>query len=178
MADAKRWCGRAAAGSETAAMNPMVEWHGDPDEDTSYVLASDYDALEREVVELRGALYDERLVREIAMQVKAYEPISQENVEQLLADIRSGILIYAEALAVDAKTPLRRAAGMNSTTEPPIVTHRYRLACVHCGYVEYRSENVGRTVHCPRCPTARWLRVYDRASESSNIEARAKSPPR
>lgn len=45
----KRWCGRGAAGTETAGMNPMVEWHGDPDEDTPYVLASDYDALERKL---------------------------------------------------------------------------------------------------------------------------------
>lgn len=43
---AKRWCGRAAAGTESAAMNPMVEAYGDPDEGTPYVLASDYEALE------------------------------------------------------------------------------------------------------------------------------------
>ena len=47
----KRWCGRAAAGTETAAMNPMVEAHGDHDEDTAYVLASDYDALRAELLD-------------------------------------------------------------------------------------------------------------------------------
>ena len=43
----RRYCGRAAAGTETAAMNPMVEWHedGGDDQDAPYVLASDYDRL-------------------------------------------------------------------------------------------------------------------------------------
>ena len=42
-----RWCGSAAAGTETARMNQMREAFGDPDEGTAYVLASDYDALRR-----------------------------------------------------------------------------------------------------------------------------------
>ena len=57
MKPVKRWCGRAAAGTETAAMNPMVEWHGDSDEDTPYVLASDYDTLRASLEEELNTLY-------------------------------------------------------------------------------------------------------------------------
>jgi len=52
----KRWCGRSAAGTESAAMNPMVEAHGDHDEDTPYVLASDYDALKSELAAAKAEL--------------------------------------------------------------------------------------------------------------------------
>jgi len=48
------------------------------------------------VLWLRSALTNDLLVREIAMQLKPYQPISEENVRELLDDIRQGIAIYID----------------------------------------------------------------------------------
>lgn len=101
----QRWCGRAAAGSETAAMNPMVEWHGDADEDTPYVLASDYDALERELAEAKRSISDATRERDEARSMRDnYKRWAQERAVE--ADQNSA---YAERF----KAALRRIAITN-----------------------------------------------------------------
>lgn len=67
--DVKRWCGRSAAGTESAGMNPMVEWFGDDDQDTPYVLASDYDILLAKVARLERI---EQKAREIVAERALY----------------------------------------------------------------------------------------------------------
>ena len=58
MSEVKRWCGRAAAGTESAAMYPMVEWYADggDDQQTPYILASDYDVALARIAQLKATL--------------------------------------------------------------------------------------------------------------------------
>ena len=45
------------------------------------------------------ALTDDALVREIALQLRPYEPICAEKVTEMLDDIRRGIRLYVDARA-------------------------------------------------------------------------------
>lgn len=89
--------------------------HSSPDPSGALATGADADAagpegkgrstlpasVERELW-LKSALTNDALVREIAMQVRAYQPISEENVRELLDDIRQGISLYiAEQFAVN-----------------------------------------------------------------------------
>jgi len=54
----KRYCGRAAAGTESAAISPMVEWYADggDDQQTPYVLASDFERIEADLAQATALL--------------------------------------------------------------------------------------------------------------------------
>lgn len=61
--------------------------------------------VQQQLTTLREALTSERLVKEIAMQVRHYEPISEENVRELLDDIRQGIAIYLDEAGLAETEP-------------------------------------------------------------------------
>ena len=102
MSEIKRYCGRAAAGSETAAMNPMVEWHedGGDDQSTPMVFASDYDALAADLASVK-AERDSEIARVHDERSEKYQ--LELRILDLLAErdrLREALKFYATKLGV------------------------------------------------------------------------------